>query len=92
MPHKNDKCPPSSLPGSPGPSILLKFERPTQGAPCLNTKALGQLGSQARVAPWKEPRMAAAGTVDSCGHPTGTAVWGLGALEDPAAWIFQWDE
>lgn len=42
--------PSPSLPGSPGLSILLKFERPTQGAPCLNTKAPGQLGSQAMYA------------------------------------------
>lgn len=84
--------PPSSLPGSPGPSILLKFERPTQGAPCLNTKALGQLCSQARVVPWRETRMAATGTLDRQGSPTSTAVLGLRALEDPVAWIFQWNE
>lgn len=84
--------PPSSLPGSLGPSILLKFERPTQGAPCLNTKALGQLDSQARVAPWREMRMAATGALDSQGSPTGTAEWGLRALDDAVAWIFQWNE
>lgn len=82
----------SSLPGSLGLSTLLKFERPTQGAPCLNTIALGELGSQARVVPWRETCMAATGTLDSQGSPTATAVWGLRTLEDPAAQIFQWDE
>lgn len=81
--------PPSSLPGSLGPSTLLKFEKPTQGAPCLNTIALGRLDSQATVVPWRETCMAATGTLDSQGSLTTTAVWGPRALEDPAACIFQ---
>lgn len=88
----------SSLPGSPGPSIPLKFERATQGAPCSNTKALGQsrLGCQARVAPPPpgETCMAATGTGGQSRKesPAATAAWGLRVLEYPPARIFQRNE
>lgn len=87
----------SSLPGSPGPSIPLKFERATQGAPCSNTKALGQsrLGCQARVAPPPgETCMAATGTGGQSmkESPAATAAWGLRVLEYPPARIFQRNE
>lgn len=86
----------SSLPGSPGPSIPLKFERATQGAPCLNTKALGQsrLGGQARVALPGETCIAATGTRGQSRKesPAATAVWGLRVLEYPPARVFQRNE